>query len=64
MERTLLRDGTSIEAEVNGKSCDGTSGSVLLVPSGRMSLAERLAERVTIDVKRDEQGTWKEVVNA
>ncbi len=64
MEKILLRDGTSIEAEVNGKSFDGTSGSVLLVPSSRMSLAERLAESVTINVERDEQGTWKEVVNA
>lgn len=61
MEHIHLQDSTITEAEVNGKSLDGQRGHALLVPSGDMSLAERLAESVEIRVEHDEQGRWNEV---
>ena len=59
MERILLRDGTPVEAGVNGKLLAGQSSSVLLAPSVSMSLAEHLAGSMMIDVERDTQSIWK-----
>lgn len=61
METIYLRDGTVVQAEVNGRDFDNTTGYALLVPQGKMSLRERLVKSVQIRVERDAQGHWREV---
>lgn len=60
MDQIQLKDGTTTQAEVNGINLSGTSGYALLVPTGEgMSLAERLAGSIEIQVERV-NGVWQE----
>lgn len=55
-----LLDGSTIRAEVNGKTLDGSRGHVLIwVNAG--NLRRTLAESVEIQVRRRADGEWEEV---
>lgn len=56
-----LRDGQNREADVNGLSPDGQSGSAYLIPAGTyQSLAAYLQAGHEIAVQRLPDGSWQE----
>jgi hypothetical protein len=59
-ETIHLLDGTTVQAEVNGKTLDGQRGEALLfVDTG--NLRGSLAESTEIEVERLPDGSWREV---